>query len=569
MSEGDDMIQARQILKTSQGDWKLYAAEDLGMAAITYIDNKTQVTLAEILSNPEKRVASHIAWAGARHSRAAGDTIDILLDMGEKGVDPDEKLEETFKNYGHSSVADMARFSVQFNNVPMHVPMNLFNDNYINSGQEKSTRYQKQFGGVIMHPMELYLSEEIKRELFISELNKDFENLGVLSLENFNALKLKIEAAYEKFFRPENNDDKKALNTRVLDTIRFNLLLGQSSGFALEVGARDWARTISHLKASQMDYYNNLGIQLEKFLAPGKDLESKIGFKAEAPSLIEFTESDNTFKNNIPAIKEFYNTKISASKINSEFKGFQKQGLSTIDNTYSSGLKMAAQYLLNLFPNTDYHKLIIELNNMPHENKVELSKLIFNEHTHHKELPAQFGATSDLTIVFEGTLGELRDFNRHRAWGRFMQHIPIYFGEETNYNKAMSILNVGFGLPLYMEIPEFKELKQEMTERLEKYYQNAFAFMEKSHKYMGDVPYDFFINILPLAARSNIWMHGNPKQADYFSNLRVRPGGHINYRVLTYDAAKKLSETDPFLSGLELPRERPDPADRIEFFNRT
>ena len=461
------MAEAYKVQKVDQGEWKFYTAEDLGMAAITYIDNRTQVVLAEILSNPDKRVASHIAWAGARHSRAPGDTIEILLEMGEKGVDPDEKLEETFKKFGHSSVADMARFAVQFNNVPMHVPMHLFNDNYINSGQEKSTRYQKQFAGVIMHPLILYLPEEVKTESFVSELNRDFENLGVLSLENFNTLKPKITAAYEKSFKPETNDDRGALNTRVLDTIRFNLLLGQSSGFALETSARDWARIISHLKASQMQYYNNLGIQLETFLAPGKDLESVIGFKAEAPSLIEFTKADNTLKKNIPAVKEFYNSKISASKINSEFKGLQKQDISFFNNSYSSGLKMAAQYLLNLFPNTDFKKLIIELDNLPTEKKIELSRIIFTGHDHHKELPAQFAATSDLTIVLEGTLGELRDFNRHRAWGRFMQHIPIYFGEETNYNKATSLMNKGFGLPLYMEIPEFKTLKEEMKERLE------------------------------------------------------------------------------------------------------
>lgn len=563
------MVNAYKTLKLDDGEWNFYNEEQLGLSAVTYYKKDTGVTLAEVLSNPKKRVAAHVAWSGARHSRAPGDTIEILVEMGEKGVDPDEKLETTFRGYGHASVADMARLSVQFNNVPMHVPMNLFNDTYVNSGQEKSTRYQKQFSGVIMHPLILYLPQEVRKESFVNKLNKEFESLGALALENFNILKPKITEAYEKFFKPETNADKSALNTRVLDTVRFNLLLGQCSGFALETSARDWARIISHLKASPINYYNNIGIQLEKFLAPGKELESTMGFRAEAPSLIEFTEADNTFKSNISAIKEFYNSNIHISRINSKFKGFEKQNVQILDNVYSSGLKMAAQYMLNLFPDTDYNTLLRELYSMPNEKKTELSKIIFNRHNHQKELPPQFATTSDITIIFEGTLGELRDFNRHRAWGRFMQHIPIYFGEETSYNKAISIMNKGFGLPLYMNIPEFKNLREEMRDRLEKYYSKAFNFMEKSHKLMGDVPYDFFINILPLAARSNIWMHGNPKQANYLTNLRVRPGGHINYRVLTYNAAKKLSENDPFLKGLELSRERPDPADRKEFFNRT
>lgn len=563
------MVDADRTLKVDKGEWKLYDEKKTGLPVVTYYSNDTGVVLAEVLSNPKKRVAAHIAWSGARQSRAPGDTIEILVEMGEKGVDPDEKLDNTFKNYGHASVADMARFAVQFNNVPMHIPMNLFNDTHVNSGQEKSTRYQKQFGGVIMHPLILYLPEEIKKESFVKELNDSFESLGALALENFNALKPKITEAYEKFFKPENNSDKSALNTRVLDTVRFNLLLGQSSGFALETSARDWARIISHLKASPMRYYNNLGLQLETFLAPGKDLESKIGFRAEAPSLIEFTDADNTLRENIPAIKEFYNNNIHMSRGNSKFKGFEDQKVSLLDNTHSSALKTAAQYILNLFPNTNYNTLIYELYSMPDEKKSELSKMIFKGHNHQKELPPQFGAASDLTVIFEGTLGELRDFNRHRAWGRFMQHIPIYYGEETSYDKAISLMNKGFGLPLYMDIPRFNNLKQEMKENLEIYYEKTFNFMERSHELMGDsTAYDFFINILPLAARSNIWMHGNPKQANYLVNLRVRPGGHINYRVLAYDAARKLSENDPFLAGLGLERARPDPADRSEFFNR-
>lgn len=578
------MIKPIKTLDNDFGQWNRYSAEDLGLTVITYLDNKTNVVLAEIFSNPEKRVASHIAWAGARHSRAPGDTIDILVDMGEKGVDPDEKLESTFKGYGHSSVADMARFAIQFNNVPMHVPMHLFNDTYINSGQEKSTRFQKQFSGVIMHPLTLYLNEDVRKESFVDELNKDFESLGVLSLENFNSLKPKITEAYEKFFKPVSTADRSALNTRVLDTVRFNLLLGQSSGFALETSARDWSKIISHLKASQMEYYNNLGLQLENFLAPSSEIEKYLEFKAEAPSLIKHKLPDNTLKNNIPKIIEFYNNNIGGNIDKRSFKGFKHQEAQIMltnddylffdNNNYhrvniTSGTKMAAQYILNIMPVEDRDRLFYDLDSLPIDKKKELSSIIFNGHDQYNELPPQFASSSDITVVFDGTLGELRDFNRHRAWGRFLEDIPIYYGGDTGYDKALAIMNKGFGLPLYMNIPEFREQRQEMMDRLNRYYDEAFKFMEKSHRLLGDVSNDYFINILPLAARSSIWMHGNPKQADYLANLRVRPGGHINYRVLAFDAAKKLSESDPFLAGLELPRARPDPADREEFFNRS
>ncbi|MEM4711175.1 MAG: hypothetical protein QXL18_04460, partial [Candidatus Woesearchaeota archaeon] len=100
------MVNADKTLKTNEEEWNFYSEDKTGLSAITYYKNNTGVVLAEILSNPKKRVAAHIAWAGARHSRSPGDTIDILVEMGEKGVDPDEKLDNTFKNYGHASVAD-------------------------------------------------------------------------------------------------------------------------------------------------------------------------------------------------------------------------------------------------------------------------------------------------------------------------------------------------------------------------------------------------------------------------------------------------------------------------------
>ncbi len=557
-------------LKKADSTWSLYSEEELGIPALTMHNNDTGVTLATILGNPELRLASYVAWAGARHSRAPGDTIDILLEMKGKGVNPDEKLETTFKTYGHASVGDMARLAVQFNNVPMHFPAAMFNATAINSGQEKSTRYQKEFSGAILHPLKMYLPEQAGLEA----LEGKYQDLGRLALMNFKELKEPITKSYTEFYKPENEKQEKSLGSRVLDTIRFNLLLGQSSGFALETSARDWSRMIGQLKASPMKYYRSIGNQLEEFLAPNPKIEEELGFLAEAPSLIRHTDPDNTVKKDMAELREFLEQnnfkEALRGYIRKGFQGVQDQKAALISPGNSSVKRMAAQYILALEPRSDYNAVLGWLDHLPDEKKSSLSNIIMENHSHHKEIPLQLARTSDISVVMEGTLGELRDFNRHRAFGRFMQNLPLFYGEQTSFSKAMDYLESGFGLPSYInDVKEFSGFKKEMIERLNDYYDGAINFMQSVNQTVGDdVDYGFIQNIMPLAHKSNLWLHGAPRDAHYLTRLRVRPGGHINYRILTYDAAQLISESDPFLFGMKM-EGRPDPASREEFFDRS
>ena len=54
------------------------------------------------------------------------------------------------------------------------------------------------------------------------------------------------------------------------------------------------------------------------------------------------------------------------------------------------------------------------------------------------------------------------------------------------------------------------------------------------------------------------------------TQLRVRPGGHINYRYLAYELARLGANSDPLLSAL-IPSHltQPDPVSREEFIDRS
>jgi hypothetical protein len=64
--------------------------------------------------------------------------------------------------------------------------------------------------------------------------------------------------------------------------------------------------------------------------------------------------------------------------------------------------------------------------------------------------------------------------------------------------------------------------------------------------------------------------HASPKEISYMTQLRVRPGGHINYRYLAYELARLGAKSEPLLSSL-IPDiiTKPDASSREEFIDRS
>lgn len=166
-------------------------------------------------------------------------------------------------------------------------------------------------------------------------------------------------------------------------------------------------------------------------------------------------------------------------------------------------------------------------------------------------------------------MGELRDFNRHRAWGRFFP-LPLVFGEPVMKDTVDQLLADGFSLPCYLtDIPEMASYKAAMEGDLLAYYASLQEFVAKVEaRYHDTIDYSFVLNLLPLAHRVDLWMHGDPKQALYLTKQRTRPGGHINYRMLAYEASQRLAMSDPYLAALQL-ESKPDPKSRAEFLDRS
>ena len=574
------MKQARQIekraipieqeLSIDSYRWFTYTPEVTGLKLICLEDLATGTIVTTTVAHHKLRTAAHRAWASARQSRSAGMPWEILCQMGEKGIDPDQKLEEMFRGYGHASVGDMARLSVDMGGVPMHLCLSLFQEGSINSGQEKSTRYQTTFGKALLHPIKHYLPAHLSDEEW---LETDYQSFGTYSQDLFARYNTLLQEAFGQYFQVDRTDRQQnsALTSRVLDCVRSLLLFGQWSGISFETSARDWSRILSELKASPLSYYHKVALQIERLLAPSRQEEESLGYKAEAPGLIRHTSPQFTTNRNLHTLKQFLMEKTDLLQQVAIRRGsptLVAQRVSLLAPEYTEGDRLVAASLLLLWPGLERIGLLKWIQSQNAETKGKISSLLFSGHSNYCELP-NYAHTTHLTLVIEGCLGELRDFNRHRAWGRFSP-LPLVFGEPITKDTVDQLLAHGFALPAYLtDIPEMVPYKVAMERDLLAYYANLQDFVAKvAAQYHDTIDYSFVLNLLPLAHHVDLWMHGDPKQALYLTMQRTRPGGHINYRLLAYEASQLLATSDPYLSALQL-KTRPDPTSRAEFFDRS
>lgn len=516
-----------------------------------------------------KRVASLRAWSGARHSRAPGYSWEIMNEMAEREVDADSKLEQTFVNYGHASVADMAQLYAHIERVPMHLCMATFNALSLNSGQEKSTRYQVEFQDKPLHSIKNYVSELPQEEM--ESLEKTYQALGKLSRQLFLKSKERVEEEFAKYYKPENARETGSLISRGLDTSRAFLLLGQHTGQVIGESARNWARLIGDLKASPMSYYRNVGEDLERLFVPTPDEEDLLNYKSEAPGLVRHAEKNEVTNNNLRKIKAWFEEMDipgNGFSINREFRGEVEDKVFLVDKKYASADRAVAQYIISIWPGADNLEVLEWVSSQPEEFKKELSLKLFVGHTHHDEL-SNLMETTDTSLIMRGSVAEQRDFNRHRAWGRFVE-LPLIHGLPMNIDTAKQILANGYVLPSYIkEVDEFEGLRKEFKLNLELYYETLYALLDDIHfRFEESIDYNFVLNLLPLSHQVDLWMHGDVKQSSYMTKLRARPGGQINYRIMAWEASKLIAESNPYLSALQIPL-RPDPSSREEFFDRS
>jgi hypothetical protein len=512
-----------------------YDVSELGVPLVGVRDNHYGISIKTALSSAKVPAPSLLAFAGARFSRSDKGVEEILKEIKESQNDAGSKLAAIFHGYGHASVADMAQVFIYIENVPLSHAFRFFYETALGGGQERSTRYQD-FGNVT--PLAL-LGEEVTLQYQRVSLNLYRKWVSRLEEKFTTAFKLDLS----------ERGVKSALKARVFDCARYFLLQGlyARTSLAWVTSAREWARLIGVFKTFRCQYWESIVSLLERLLNPDMAIARKLDYVPEVAELLRYTDEDGTTAFALKIIKSLIEEGDSLSPIT---RNFIPDTVQLVGSNLSAGEKLFIQLLLECQPNLNFASALQLLKTIPTSKLEELSQRVFRDFTHHRQMGAPF-RSGTLTLACNLAIGEARDFNRHRAFGRYT---PL-FSENWQYERA-------YTLPLYF-------LQGEVLQDERSYFEEDLDLLyTELEKILRSVPESLRVQLLPLGSSIQYYLHGGVKEVSYLSKLRVRPGGHINYRWLSYMIAKEVAESEPLLFGLNLEEEKPEVSSRDEFLSR-
>jgi hypothetical protein len=551
-------------MKNSHFKFSISDKDKTDLVIVSVMDIRTGYTVRTALPNSGKQTASIMAFAGARFSRSALSAEELFQEIRQAGSNANEKLANIFRNYGHSSVADMAQLFAYIEQIPDHYSTIFFNETSVGGGQQRSTRYQDFGNSQPLGLDDLGIDKTVEN---YDTINQKLLDLQQYSLEKYKYYQANLTTEYTRVYNIDetNKSQTGALVARVFDSTRYFLPSGlmNKTSLAYITSAREWARLISVFKASNEYNLVCLAEQLEVLFAPEDSVAQELKYNPEAPDLIRHTEADTITNQNLNILQQYLeeHLKITQSLDFANTITFHKLKADLLDMTLSAGTKILLQNIITLYPNASIQSILDFISTLNQEQQIQISKILFKDFNHHKQMGNLFRVNTH-SFVLTCSNSELRDLNRHRAWGRY---IPIF-----NTNNYKASLYTGYTLPLYLtENPALKEIRQEFEQDLQQYYTQLQKFVDLSSQYEW-FPQYIYTQLLPFAHIFTSFFHASPKEISYMTQLRVRPGGHINYRQLAYDIAKLGANSESLLQAM-IPEHitKPDACSRDEFVDRS
>jgi len=521
-----------------------------GLRIISVSDDRTGFTVRTAIAHDGKQVPAIMAFAGARFSRSALTAEELFTEIHISKKSAQKKLANIFVNYGHSSVGDMAMLFAYIEYVPRYLMMQFFYSSALGGGQERSSRYQD-FSTAQPPKLSTYLPNPNP------ELEAKYQRIFSSMIASYQKYLPIITEAYTDLYQPDPNNagHASALQARVFDTVRCFLPAGTNTSGSYITSAREWARLIQVFRSARGKQERFLAEQLEILFAPPAEVQEKLNYLPEAPDLIRHTEDDPRTRYVLEQLATFTNSLRSKP---TKQRSVQKQSVLTTHASMDPAQTYLYFSILRLFPSLKATKVADWMTTLPTTTLKKISEILLRSYDHHHHLP-HYAQTGGYTFELNMSLGEAIDFNRHRAWGRFT---PFLETEDV-----LSLIREGFHLPLYLKNPKLSHLRDEFVATLDSHYQQLQDFAAELPK---DADQRILLSLLPNAHHTRYYLTGGPKELSYLTQLRVRPGGHINYRMMAYELAKTASTISPLTSALGLRKHlKPDPFSRSEFFDRS
>jgi thymidylate synthase ThyX len=524
---------------------------------ISLHDDRTGFTVRTALSSDGKQVPAIMAFAGARFSRSALSAEELFAEINTSAVSAQQKLAAIFNNYGHASVGDMAMLFAYIENVPRYLMFQFFYSTALGGGQERSSRFQD-FSKAVPPQFSVYLPDGETSEKYAS-LQSTGDHLFHSLVGAYQELLPVVQETFTNIYQPEAGDKKQAsaLQARTFDTVRAFLPAGTNTSGAYITSSREWARLCVTLKSSHFAEARYLGEQLDTLFNPPESVAQKIKYVPEAPDLLRHTEADPRTDAVLAALQPLVADLVTSISGKPKLPTYHPQKVRHLMNQLSPASGYLYFSLLRLYPMLTARAFTEWYGTLSTYTKHQLSTILFSGYDHHAHVP-NYGHTGGYTFEIKAALSEIIDFNRHRAWGRFT---PFLETADTT-----TLINDGYTLPLYLEHKRCAKLRDRYTSILDNHYK---ALSKLSKQIPAEVSPRFLLSLLPNAHYVRYYLTGGPQELSYLPQLRVRPGGHINYRVLAYRLAEEAATIDPLLQAIQLPKDQePHPFSRTEFFDR-
>lgn len=531
---------------------KLNYRKDLNIASLKSESTWNKINVLTLLQNNcGNRQPSVNAYLAARYSRSADSVMDIASEVMSSGTNASERLEKIFAGYGHKSVGDMADLFVCIENIPMFSAMRIYYLNSVISGQERSTRYQNfsdpQF---VKIPVEVCSDENVR---------KGYEKIILKQMKDYRELNKRSREELRKFFKinMESKEEESVLKARSFDISRYLLPVGLSTSSAYLMSARNWAELIGYFGGSNSVVEDEIAILLHNLLGDSS-LEAR-GYVREAEGLIRHTDPNSRRVTSTKAILEFMK------------ESLRREQIDEIPSSESESIKVTYSPDCTETLISHYEALLNPLGSKKEyefsdEEQEELSDILFEYHNHHNTV-GSIGQSGAIKIEGFASIGTLKDLNRHRSLERF---IPL-FDECVDMDQELDRSNDEcFYLCNYLEIPQLKSLKKEYVKRLDGTYELIKKWRTTAKGCMSSEVVDEFTKyLLPHAHATRYIFYGSFDDLQYLINLRTRNGGHIAYRVLTYDWLRRLTVQDPIWKALLKRIVVPKIDDKNQFVDRS
>lgn len=530
---------------------KLSFRKDLHIATLRSESLWNKFKLQTLLQNTERKQPSINAYLGARYSRSADSILDIASEIMKNNTDAAERLEKIFAGYGHKSVGDMAELFVCLENIPMYTAMKIFYSTPVVSGQERSTRYQN-----FKDPNFVKIPKEVCDNY---EVGREYERIILKQMKDYRELLQPTRDALKKHFRinEESMQEVSALKARAFDVARYFLPYGLSTSSAYLMSARSWSDTVSFMCASDTVVENEIASMLLNLLGESK-LDAR-GYLREADGLIRHTDANCCRKSSTEKVLKYLREDVSKEQITDIPEGESYAVKVSYSPDCMESLISHYEYLINPLGSKEEFEF-------SQEDQEKLGEIIFEEHDHHNQL-GNIGQSGAIKIEGFASLGTLKDLNRHRSMERFIPllHDQIDMDRELDRGNDQC-----FYLCNYLDINDLSKLRKEYTQRLVETYERIKEWRKMAKGHLSrEVCDEFTKYLLPHAHATKYVFYGSFDDLQYVVNLRTRNGGHIAYRILTYDWLRNLNYLDPIWRPLLRKIIEPKIDDKHQFVDRS